>query len=92
MPEMSDLRDRIANAIARVPASKAADEVLRKIGKTHTLEPIPVMIQCPDCDGKGFRPECEAHEGYEGGYHQVGESRCGRCGGDGIAEAYEDGT
>jgi hypothetical protein len=36
---MSDLRDRIADAIARVTASKAADEVIAEIRKTHVLVP-----------------------------------------------------
>lgn len=34
---MTDLRDRIASAIARKTAAKAPDEVLSEIRKTHHL-------------------------------------------------------
>lgn len=34
---MTDLRDRIEQAIARVPAAKAADAVLATIAETHVL-------------------------------------------------------
>lgn len=47
--------------------------------------PQPTM-PCPECQGVGFNPEFEAHEGYVGGIHQVGESRCGLCGGSGQVE------
>lgn len=36
---MTDLRDRIASAIARVTAAKAPDAVLAEIAKTHVLVP-----------------------------------------------------
>ena len=36
---MTDLHDRIAHAINRVTAAKAADEVLAEIGRTHVLVP-----------------------------------------------------
>lgn len=40
--EMTDLRSRIDAAIARVTASRAADEVLAEIARTHTLVPNEV--------------------------------------------------
>ena len=39
---MTDLRSRIDAAIARVTASRAADEVLAEIARTHTLVPNEV--------------------------------------------------
>ena len=51
----SDLRARVASAIARVTASKAADEVLAEIAKTHVLVPRSLAERAAQARGMGSR-------------------------------------
>lgn len=43
---MDELRNRIDRAIARVKASRAADEVLAEITRTHALVPTERIAPC----------------------------------------------
>lgn len=57
----ADLRDRVANAIARVTASKAAMEVIAEIEKTHVLVADSPTIVCL-CGSGRFREAFEEAE------------------------------
>lgn len=55
MSNSTDLSDRIDAAIARVKASRAADEVLTEIATTHVLVPKSLAERAAQARGMGSR-------------------------------------
>ncbi len=52
---------------------------------TDDDEPLPRLIECPDCDGSGTWSEPdEDHPGH------ASQGECERCHGEGVIDVYRD--